>query len=141
ELAPALAYVPEEEALRQQLISRKREGKERKRGEPKRKWSRRRARTGAWVPMRTGRYGISVTFDGTKDGPESWLSGTTIVINHQHPAYVRAKEARQVYYHELKCCANELIKLNSPDAIDESLRRVFELQEKFFLKWAEIVPR
>jgi len=141
ELTTVLEYVPEEEALRLHPRPGKKERKERTEVKQTKKWTRRKARTGTWAPVRTSRFGISVTFDGTEDGPESWLSGNTIVINHQHPAYMRAKEARQLYYHELKCCANELIKLNSPVAGEENLLKVFELQEKFFLTWAEVAAR
>jgi hypothetical protein len=142
ELSPIPSFVPEDEALlldEQGSSAKTAKKKKKRKGKPK--WSRRRTRSGSEVPVRKGRFGIGVTFESSEGGPESWISGNTIVINNRHPAYMRAKESRQLYYHELKCCANELIKLNSPHASEESLRRVFDLQEKFFRRWAEVQGR
>lgn len=92
-------------------------------------------------PVGRSRFGVGVTFDSVEDGPESWVSGETIVINKAHPAYKRARASRMLYYHELKCCANELIKLNPPKVTDDILEKAFEMQEHFFTKWAGIADQ
>lgn len=108
----------------------KREGEERKekrkKQDKKRKYKTR------------GRFGIAVSFEDVKDGAESRFFEGAIYINRLHPSYIKCANCEErvaLDYHQLKCCVNELIKLNPPEG-QNITHRIFELQEKALSVWA-----